>query len=35
MTCRRAFIDRSKNGSKTYCSDPSAHRESVAASRTR
>ena len=34
-TCRRAFIDRSKNGSKTYCSDTCAHRESVAAFRTR
>jgi predicted RNA-binding Zn ribbon-like protein len=34
-TCRRAFIDRSKNGSKTYCSDTCAHRESVAAFRIR
>jgi predicted RNA-binding Zn ribbon-like protein len=34
-TCRRAFVDRSKNGSKTYCSDTCAHRESVAAFRTR
>lgn len=33
--CRRAFIDRSKNGSKTYCTDTCAHRESVAAYRTR
>jgi predicted RNA-binding Zn ribbon-like protein len=34
-TCRRAFIDRSKNGSKTYCSGTCAHRESVAAFRIR
>jgi predicted RNA-binding Zn ribbon-like protein len=34
-TCRRAFVDRSKNGSKTYCSDTCAHRESVAAFRIR
>ena len=34
-TCRRAFVDRSKNGSKTYCSDTCAHRESVAAFRSR
>jgi predicted RNA-binding Zn ribbon-like protein len=33
--CRRVFIDRSKNGSKTYCSDQCAHRESVAAFRAR
>jgi predicted RNA-binding Zn ribbon-like protein len=34
-SCRRAFIDRSKNGSKTYCSDTCAHRESVIAYRAR
>jgi predicted RNA-binding Zn ribbon-like protein len=34
-SCRRAFLDRSKNGSKTYCSDTCAHRESVAAFRAR
>ncbi len=34
-SCRRAFIDRSKNASKTYCSDTCAHRESVTAYRTR
>jgi predicted RNA-binding Zn ribbon-like protein len=33
--CRRAFVDRSKNGRKTYCSDACAHRESVAAFRAR
>jgi predicted RNA-binding Zn ribbon-like protein len=33
--CRRAFIDRSKNASKTYCSDTCAHRESVTAFRRR
>lgn len=33
--CRRAFIDRSKNGRKIYCSDACAHRESVAAFRAR
>lgn len=32
---RPAFIDRSRNGSKAYCSETSAHRESVAAFRTR
>jgi Putative stress-induced transcription regulator/CGNR zinc finger len=34
-TCRRAFIDRSKNSKKKYCSDACAHRESVAAYRAR
>jgi predicted RNA-binding Zn ribbon-like protein len=34
-SCRRAFVDRSKNGRKTYCSDACAHRESVAAFRAR
>ncbi|WP_329000228.1 CGNR zinc finger domain-containing protein [Kribbella sp. NBC_00709] len=34
-SCRRAFIDRSKNGSKSYCSDTCSHRESVAAYRLR
>lgn len=33
--CRRAFVDRSRNSSKSYCSDTCAHRESVAAFRTR
>jgi predicted RNA-binding Zn ribbon-like protein len=34
-SCLRAFVDRSKNGRKTYCSDACAHRESVAAFRAR
>jgi predicted RNA-binding Zn ribbon-like protein len=34
-SCRRAFVDRSKNGQKKYCSDTCAHRESVAAYRAR
>ena len=34
-SCRRAFVDRSRNGRKTYCSDACAHRESVAAYRAR
>jgi predicted RNA-binding Zn ribbon-like protein len=34
-SCRRAFVDRSKNSQKKYCSDSCAHRESVAAYRAR
>ncbi|MDI5972574.1 CGNR zinc finger domain-containing protein [Streptomyces sp. SL13] len=34
-SCRRAFVDRSKNARKIYCSDACAHRESVAAYRAR
>ena len=34
-TCRRAFVDTSKNRRKRYCSEACAHRESVAAFRRR
>ena len=34
-TCRRAFVDASKNRRKRYCSEACAHRESVAAFRRR
>ncbi len=34
-TCRRAFVDTSKNRRKRYCSETCAHRESVAAFRRR
>ncbi len=34
-SCRDAFVDRSKNRRKRYCSEACAHRESVAAFRAR
>jgi predicted RNA-binding Zn ribbon-like protein len=34
-TCRRAYVDTSKNRRKRYCSEACAHRESVAAFRRR
>jgi len=34
-SCRRAFVDRTRNGSKAYCSTTCAHRESVSAFRAR
>lgn len=34
-SCRKAFIDTSKNRSKRYCSEACAHRQSVAAYRAR
>ena len=34
-SCREAFVDRSKNRRKRFCSEACAHRESVAAFRAR